>query len=146
MTLRFTPNDDCHNKSNTVEIVTVLKWKDESSNKLICYVYYKTECKTISNNCACDKQSQDFSVTWQTDGKSQNETLILSIRLQNDEKHRQDIPVKCKLLVSVTVINWFSTPTQSGRSYEDSSTDRLYHEHAYIRVSGVLFAYKPVVK
>ena len=142
MTLRLTTNDDCHNKSNTVKSLTVYRQKDEH----ICYVSYKTGCKTYSNNCACDKQSQDFSVTWQTDGKSQNETLILSIRLQNDEKHRQDIPVKCKLLVSVTVINWFSTPTQSGRSYQGSSTDRLYLEHAYIRVSGVLFAYKPVVK
>ena len=146
MTLRFTPNDDCHNKSNTVEIVTVLKWKDESSNKLICYVYYKTECKTVSNNCACDKQSQDFSVTWHIDGESQNETLLLSIELQNGEVRRQRIPVKCKLLVSVTVSNWFSTPTQSGRSYQGSSKDRLYYEHAYISVSGVLFAYEPVVK
>ena len=138
MTLRLTTNDDCHKKSNTVKSLTVYRQKDEH----ICYVSYKTGCKTYSNNCACDKQSQD----WQTDGESQNETLILSIRLQNDEKHRQDIPVKFKLLVSVTVINWFSTPTQSGRSYEGSSTDRLYLEHAYIRVSGVLFAYEPVVK
>lgn len=146
MTLRFTPNDHCRNKNNTVEVVTVLRRKDEPPHEHICSVTYKTGCKTFSNNCACGKQSQDFSVTWHTDGESQNETLLLSIRLQNDEERRQRIPVKCKLLVSVTVSNWFSTPTQSGRSYQGSSKDRLYQEHAYIRVSGGLFAYKPVVK
>ena len=142
VTLRFTPNDACHNKSNTVKSLTVYRQKDEH----ICHVSYKTGCNTYSNNCACDKQSQDFSVTWHTDGETQNETLILSIQLQNGEEHSQRIPVKCKLLVSFTVINWFSTPTQSGRSYEGSSNDRLYHEHAYIRKSRVLLVYKPVVK
>ena len=147
MTLWFTPNDDCYSKNNTVEFLTVLKWKDEPQHEFICYVSYKTRCKIFnSNNCTCDKQSQDFSVTWHTDGESQNETFLLSIELQNGEERRQRILVKRKLLVSVTVSNWFSTPTQSGRSYEGSSTDRLYHEHAYIRVSGVLFAYEPVVK
>ena len=144
MTLRFTPNDDCHNKSNTVKVVTVLRQKNEARDQ-ICMVFYKTGCETFPN-CACGEQSQDFSVTWHTDGESQNETLILLIQLQNDEERRQRIPVKCKLLVSVTVSIWSSTPTQSGRSYEGSSTDRLYLEHAYIRVSGVLFAYEPVVK
>ena len=117
MTLRFTPNDD---KSNAVETVTVFRQKDEPPHELICYVSYKTGCKTISNNCTCDKQSQDFSVTWHIDGKSQNKTLLLSIELQNGEERRQRIPVKCKLLVSVTVSNWSSTPSQSGRSYQGS--------------------------
>ena len=146
MTLRFTPNDDCHNKKNTVKSLTVYRQKHKPPHGEICSVSFNTKCRTFGDNCACEKQSQDFNVTWHTDGESQNETLLLSIELQNGEERRQRIPVKCKLLVLVTVSNWSSTPTQSGRSYEDSSTDRLYHEHAYIRVSGVLFAYKPVVK
>ena len=146
MTSRFTPNDNCHNKNNNVKSLTVYREKHEPPYIEICSVDFNTKCRTFSNNCACDKQSQGFIVTWHTDGESQNETLLLSIELQNGEKRRQRIPEKCKLLVSVTVSNWSSPPTQSGRSYQDSSKDRLYHEHAYIRVSGVLFAYEPVVK
>ena len=114
-------------------------------NTFVMYLT-KLDARRIRITERVTNSHKTFSVTWHTDGESQNETLILSIRLQNDEKHRQDIPVKCKLLVSVAVINWSSTSTQSGRSYEGSTTDRLYHEHAYIRVSGVLFAYEPVVK
>ena len=146
MTLRFTPNDDCHNKKNTLKSLTVYRQKHKPPYDEICTVYFNTACRTFSNNCACDKQSQGFSVTWNFDVELQNETLLLTFQLRNGTMRQQRIPVKCKLLVSVTVSNWSSTPTQSGRSYQGSSTDRLYHEHAYITVSGVLFAYKPVVK